>query len=187
MPWMKRWGNRQMSRLISLLVRQRFFDVSCGMRCYSKEAFMRLNMVGNYTYTQEVFLNLAFSNLRIVEVPMAVRGQREHGKSRVASNLFRYAVHTLRIIFAAYRDHKPLQFFGGLGLAFGAVGAILGGAMLVHYLVTGTFSPYKWVAFLSAGFVFLSAQVLLLSLLADMLKRHRRYMEEILYSLRCRR
>ena len=41
MPWVRRWGNRQMSRLISRLTGHRFYDVSCGMRCYSQRAVLR--------------------------------------------------------------------------------------------------------------------------------------------------
>jgi glycosyltransferase involved in cell wall biosynthesis len=70
MPRIKRWGNRVMSRLVSRLIGQRFADVSCGMRCYSRRAAMSLNMVGTFTYTQEVFLNLAHKRLRMVEVPI---------------------------------------------------------------------------------------------------------------------
>jgi glycosyltransferase involved in cell wall biosynthesis len=75
MPWIKRWGNRMMSRLISRLAGRSFHDVSCGMRCYNRRAALSLNLLGCFTYTQEVFLNLAFKNMRIVEVPIAVRGE----------------------------------------------------------------------------------------------------------------
>jgi glycosyltransferase involved in cell wall biosynthesis len=42
MPWIKRWGNRCMSRLVSRLIGQRFYDVSCGMRRYNRHAAMCL-------------------------------------------------------------------------------------------------------------------------------------------------
>ena len=94
MPGRKLWGNRVMARLVSGLTGQVFRDVSCGMRCYSRRAAMSIHPIAHFTYTQEVFLNLAFQQMRIVEVPVRVRGERQHGESRVASNLFRYALHT---------------------------------------------------------------------------------------------
>ena len=111
MPWLKLWGNRMMSRLISRLAGQTFYDVSCGMRCYSRRAMLQLHLLARFTYTQEVFLNLAFKQMKIVEVPIRVRGVREFGKSRVANNLWRYGFRTAQIIFRSYRDYHPLAFF----------------------------------------------------------------------------
>ena len=65
MPAIKKWGNRRIARLISLLTGKRFYDVSCGFRAYSKETALRMNLFGKFTYTQETFLDLAFKNLRI--------------------------------------------------------------------------------------------------------------------------
>ena len=93
----KFFGNRIMSFLINKIVGHKFYDVSCGFRAYSKNALLRLNLFGEFTYTQETFLDLAFKKISIIEVPIKVKGIREHGKSRVASNLFRYAFQTSKI------------------------------------------------------------------------------------------
>ncbi|REJ67303.1 MAG: glycosyltransferase family 2 protein [Planctomycetota bacterium] len=190
MPWIKRWGNRQMSRLISRLTRQTFHDVSCGMRCYNRAAMLNLNLMGAFTYTQEVFLNLAFKNMRLVEVPVVVRGQREHGESRVASSILRYGFHTSRIIFKAYRDYRPLHFFALLALLMFVPALCLGTFQLLHYFIgfhgaqRYTFSPHKWSGISSIvlfvfGFIFLHMGVL-----GDMLSRHRMYLEELLVRVR---
>lgn len=52
MPWVRLWGNRVMSRVISRLARQKFHDLSCGMRCYSRTAALHLDLLGHFTYTQ---------------------------------------------------------------------------------------------------------------------------------------
>ena len=181
MPWIKKWGNRQMSRLISRLTKQHFYDVSCGMRCYGRSAMANLNPQGAFTYTQEVFLNLAFKHMRIKEVPIPVRGVREVGKSRVARSLTQYGLNTLRIIFRVYRDFRPMQFFGGLALTLAVPGALLGGFSVVHYLMTGAFSPYKWTGFTAGGLFALSLILLHMGMIGDMLNRHRIYLEELLY------
>lgn len=184
MPKLKLWGNRQMSRLVSRLTGQTFFDVSCGMRCYSRRALLQLCVLAPFTYTQEVFLNLAFKRLRIVEVPIRVRGEREFGKSRVAGNLWRYGLQTATIVFRSYRDYHPLRFFGGIAaiLVLFAVG--LATFLLLHYVRTGSFSPHKWAGF---GAVTFSALALLmghLGMVGDMLNRQRIYLEELLYRQR---
>ena len=187
MPKVKLWGNRQMSRLISRLTGQTFADVSCGMRCYNRKAAMSLNVIGAFTYTQEVFLNLAFKGLRMIEVPIAVRGVREHGKSRVASSILRYAFKTSWIIFRCYRDYYPMRFFGRLAAGLMIPGVLLGLWLLIHYLMTGQFRGHLWAGFTGAGLFFLGLVMLLMGVLGDMLDRHRVYLEELLYHNRQQR
>jgi len=179
MPWAKRWGNRMMSRLVSRLAGQTFRDVSCGMRCYSRRAALSLHPMGAFTYTQEVFLNLAFKQMRIVEVPIRVRGEREFGESRVAGDLVRYALHTAAIIFRCYRDYRPMRFFGGAALLFAAPALGLWAFLGVHYLATGSFSPYKWTGFAGAALLGFALAAFFLGVVGDMLNRHRTYLEEL--------
>jgi glycosyltransferase involved in cell wall biosynthesis len=186
MPWIKRWGNRQMSRLISRLTGRIFYDVSCGMRCYSRRAMLNLNLIGSFTYTQEVFLNLCFKGLGIVEVPVAVRGVREHGESRVANNLWRYATRTSAIIFRAYRDYNPMRFFGWLALLLLTPAVLLEAFFVGHYLVVGSFSPHKWAGFAGAALLLLSLLMFSLGMIGDLLNRHRIYLEEVLFEQRRR-
>jgi glycosyltransferase involved in cell wall biosynthesis len=181
MPFMKRWGNGVVSRLVSRLTGQTFYDVSCGMRCYSRRAAMSLNPLGRFTYTQEVFLNLAFMQLRIAEVPVSVRGEREHGRSRVAGSLWRYALNTSGIIFRCYRDYRPMLFFGSIALVLAAAGVGLLAFLGVHYLNTGVFSPHKWAGFSGAASLVLASLVFFIGMIGDMLNRHRIYLEELLY------
>jgi len=164
MPAVKRWGNRVMARIISKLAGQRIHDVSCGMRCYGRRAAMELNPMASFTYTQEILLNLAFKHLRIVEVPIRVRGVREHGKSRVANSVIRYGFRTTLIMARCYRDYRPMALFGGLALGVGGVGLLLSTFLGIHYLMTGFFT----------------------GLIGDMLTRHRIYLEELLYESRRR-
>ncbi len=180
MPAVKRWGNRQMSRLISGLTRQRFYDVSCGMRCYNRAAMLNLNLVGRFTYTQEVFLNLAFKHMQIIEVPLVVRGEREFGKSRVAGSISRYALNTSRIIWRAYRDYRPWYFFGGAALVTAVPAFLLLIFLLGHYWSYQKISPHKWAAFLSGGLAGVSLMMLYAGIFGDMLVRHRLYLEELL-------
>jgi glycosyltransferase involved in cell wall biosynthesis len=184
MPPIKLWGNRMMSRLISSLVGQRFYDVSCGMRCYNRRAALSLNVIGEFTYTQEVFLNLAHKHMRLLEVPIRVEGVRKYGKSRVASNLFGYALKTSTIIFRSYRDYQPLRFFGLMALFFMVLGLGFEVFLFAHYLHTGGFTPHKWAGFVGAALFVIGLPLLMLGILGDMLNRHRLYLEETLYHLR---
>jgi glycosyltransferase involved in cell wall biosynthesis len=172
MPYAKSWGNRVIARWLSRMTGRTFFDVSCGMRAYNRQAALRLNPQGRFTYTHEVFLSLAFSGLRIQEVPVRVES-REHGDSRVASNLFRYGWRAASIIFATYRDYRPLAFFGTIAAAFGIVGLAAWIFLFAHWLMTGAFTPYKYVGFAGGLFCGSALLVYLIGLLAAMLVRIR--------------
>jgi glycosyltransferase involved in cell wall biosynthesis len=186
MPAVKRWGNRMVARILSRLANHKLFDVSCGMRCYGRRALLSLNPMASFTYTQEILLNLAFKHLDIVEVPIRVQGQRSHGESRVARNVLAYGARSLWIIFRCYRDYRPMALFGSLAATLCSIGMLLGGFLLVHYAMTGQFSPHKWAGFSGAAFLALGLQIFFVGLIGDMLNRHRIYLEELLVAERSR-
>jgi len=181
MSKIKFWGNKQMSKLISSLTKIKFFDVSCGFRAYSKEALLKLNLFGSFTYTQETFIDLAFKKLAIKEIPIHVRGTREFGKSRVASNLFKYAFNTSKIILKTYRDYKPLKLFGQAALLFTIIGFGLLLFTAIHYIIVGGFSPFKWIGFLSVLILGLAILLLLTGFILDMFARMRSNQEQLLF------
>jgi hypothetical protein len=184
MPAVKRWGNHGMAAIVSLLTGEKFHDVSCGFRAYSREALLRLILRGEFTYTQEMFLIFSFKRLRIKEIPVKVRGEREYGKSRVASNLVNYALRTSAIIYRCFRDYKPGILFNGVAGVILALALGLAAFFLGHRVVTGRFSPHIWSGFLS-GFLFTIAFVVFLfGQIASMLDRERFYQEEVIYNLR---
>jgi glycosyltransferase involved in cell wall biosynthesis len=184
MPWVKYLGNRFMSRFVSRLTHQKFHDVSCGFRAYSKETLQRINLFGDFTYTQETFIDLAFKNIEILEVPVHVKGKREHGKSRVASNLFRYGFQTLKIIIRTFRDNKPFRLFGFMSLISFLVGLGFAIFLGIHYLTVGEFTPHKWAGFTAGFFFVVSLLLLLIGFVLDMFARMRRNQEEILFELK---
>jgi hypothetical protein len=186
MSRVKFWGNKLMARFISTLIGNHFKDVSCGFRAYSREAMLQLNLAGQFTYTQETFIDLASKGLTIRNAPISVR-YFPGRKSRVAGSMVNYAVKTGKIIFRAYRDYKPLRFFGWLGLITFGIGLIFGLAMLVIYLQIGTFTPYKFIGVTGIYFVSMGIIFWIVGLLADMFVRIRQTQEKVLYFEKKRR
>ena len=181
MPLIKRWGNGWIALLITFLIGEKFKDVSCGFRAYSQETALHLNLFGQFTYTQETFLDLAFKGLRILEVPIKVRGTREFGKSRVASNLWKYGMNSSKIIFRTYRDYKPMMFFGAISVFLFFVSIILATSFFWHYIKTGKFVGELWTGFSSAFIFMISFVFFITGLLADMFEKIRKNQERILY------
>jgi len=184
MPWIKKWGNRKAANLLNNLAQLNLNDVSCGFRAYSRDAALRATLLGRHTYTHEVILDLAFRGLRIVEVPVKVIGVRKVGRSKVAGNLWKYGWNSLLIVLRAYRDYRPLHVFGGIGLVFLVLALGCGGFVLWHFLKTGSFTPYIFVAFLAAGLGFIALICYITALLAGMISRLRILQDEQLFFLR---
>lgn len=181
MPKIKIWGNRRIAHLVSMLIKKKIYDVSCGFRAYSKEAALKLNLFGTFTYTQETFLDLAFKGLSIEEIPIRVQGVRSFGKSRVAHNLYAYAFNTSRIILRTYRDYKPLHFFSIIACVVFFISIIPGGFITIHYILSGRFYPHKWAGFLAVGLLALSILFFITGIVAEILARIRDTTENILY------
>jgi glycosyltransferase involved in cell wall biosynthesis len=191
MPAVKFWGNRVVTNMINWVCGgTSFSDVSCGFRAFSREAAYRLTLFGRYTYTQECFIDLFSKGMRIIEVPLAVRGVREHGKSRVAGSVVKYATNSLPIIVRSMRDIQPLKFFGGVAAAMAIPGLILGlfvagwyGYTWFNYPTPRT-APFTSLITISGVLMTLAVVMGVLALLADMMGRHRKISEELLYLAR---
>jgi glycosyltransferase involved in cell wall biosynthesis len=204
MPIVKYYGNQWVTSMINWICGgTSFTDVSCGFRAFNREAAYRLTLFGRFTYTQECFIDLFSKGLRMAEVPLKVRGVREHGKSRIASSIWKYATNSFPIILRAMRDIQPLKFFGGIAAILGLLGLLCGGFVFGWYLyntqtetiveggkkVLQTFhktTPFTSLIPISGVLVTLSFLLGVLALLADMMGRHRRISEEMLYLARRR-
>ncbi len=183
MPKTKYWGNTQMSRLISIISGQKFRDVSCGFRAYNREALMRLNLFGAFTYTQETILDMVYKGLRVVEFPVDIKYFKGR-KSRVAGSIINYTFRTSRIILKTLRDYKPMLFFGGMGGVSMGIGLVFEIFMFTHYFLTGSFTPYKAFGFIGLGFIIFGLLLVIVGLLADMFNRVRINQERIIYELK---
>lgn len=183
MPKVKFSGNRMVSKFLGNISGQPFTDVSCGFRAYNRETLFRLNVYGKFTYTHETILSAVFQGLKVIEVPISVRYFPER-KSRVAGSIPKYALQASKIIMRVLLDYRPLKVFGITGLAAMLVGLAFGIFLLVHYILTHTFTPYKTFGFLALGFIIFGLVILVIALVSDMLNRMKANQEKMLYELK---
>ena len=171
MPAIKKWGNRRIAGLVRFMTGQNLQDVSCGFRAYSANVVRALNLVGNFTYTHDVILQACFHGFRVREVPMRVIGVREFGESRVASNLFRYARLSSRIIFASFFYFHPMRVFGMMAMLFLLPAFALAAFFLYHRFATGAFAPHIWAGFASAFLFVLGCIAMMIGAIALLFQR----------------
>ncbi len=184
MPAVKKYGNFMVRSIINFFTGKHFTDVSCGFRAYTRETALKLNLFGSFTYTQETFLNLVVKGVRMTEVPLKIRGEREFGKSRVANSVLRYGLKSGSIIILALRDLKPLSFFGWIGSLFIVLGAAGFTFVFIHWLLTRMTTPFQSLILVGAVFLILGLLLIVMALIADMLGRIRKNQEELLFILR---
>lgn len=185
MPLLKYHGNQLMTWFINGLTKQKFPDVSSGFRAINKTALYMLNPGGAYTYTQEMFLDLSFKDLRITSVPVDVT-YFPGRTSRVANSLGRYAYNSMKIIIRAFRDYRPMPFFLFLSYPSLVIGITCGVFMITYRITQGDYTPYKIVGLAGIYFLSLSIFLLVTGFVADMFVRVRLNQEKLLYLLKSR-
>lgn len=183
MPAGKYYGNKLGAWVVSKFSKHHFNDVTCGFRAYSRGALIALNTNGAYTYTQESFQVLAMKRMRIQTVPINVKYFAGR-KSRVVTNIFKYIAMSAMSILRSYRDFAPSRFFGWLGFLPFIIGFVAGVIFIAHWLITGSFSPYKFLGFSSMYFISLAIIFWVIGLVADMLSRMLNNQEKILENLK---
>lgn len=184
-PPAKLWGNRQFTKLVNFLTGENFTDTQCGFRAYSREAALRLNLFGQFTYTQEVFIDLLEKGMNIVEVPLKVTYfKNSQRKSAISGSLLKYGFRALEIILRTFRDYRPLLFFGIPGIAICLPGFILTLGSLIYWLVLKKTSPVRMYLFTGIVLILFGFLLIFLALVADMFKRMRKNQEEMLYQMK---
>ncbi len=168
-PRIKLLGNKIFSKLVSRVVGQKFTDTQTGFRAYSKEALLNISVVNEFTYTQEVLIDLKFKQLRIVEVPVTV-SYDDKRKSRVVKNIFGYTTSCLPIITRTLLYHRPI-------FSFGVLGAILCGGGISAKIIT-ILTEFGINTSLSTGFIILGAVSFMMGMFASMVFRRQAFAEK---------
>jgi len=179
MPFLKKWGNARVAKLVGSLSNTEIHDATCGFRVYGPRAIERVSCFSRFTYTQEVIIDIARKGLRIAEIPVAIRGEREHGKSRIASNLWRYAHLSIEAMYSVAHGHSPWRFYGKPAFTLVFTGVLTDLLVLVRWLIVGRITPY--VAFGIGGLFLITFGILLIlfASIADISAANRKMLEEI--------
>lgn len=180
MPKSKYHLNKIAAATIGWFMNIRINDLTCGFRAYNRETLLRLNLPGNFTYTQEVIIDAIGKNLKVRWIPVEVT-YFENRKSRVVKSIWSYVNNSFRIILKAIRDVRPMKFFGipGLLMIFFSLGFV--GYFLTMYFQDFKITPYRNVLVLSITLFLIGLQFFVFALIADMIKSNRKLTEDMMY------
>lgn len=168
MPWLKKKGNRAFSKVISKITGVRVGDCQTGFRAFTPEV-AKLNIISNFTYTQEQIIRAVRNKFKIKEIPTRFV-RRIDGESRLFSHPFRYAARAWINILRIYRDFEPLKFFGYIGFGLFGMGFLIGLGLVIRYLIVGSVGRIP-LTILSMLLIIVGLQIVIFGFLADMNKK----------------
>jgi hypothetical protein len=182
MPWSKRVGNRIATWVTRILAGFPLRDGQSGFRALNREASLKMALSGRYTYVQETLMQAVYKGLAIEQVPVEFRERK--GESRLISSLPRYAYRAGHTIFVTFRDYRPLHLFLPLGGLIFLAGFGISMRVLVHFAETGGVRPHLPSAIAATLLIVVGLGTVFFGFVADMFRRNRNLVEEVLYRLK---
>ena len=151
-------------------------DAASGFRAMSRDAALRLQVFGKYSYTMETLVQAKAEGLTVASVPIRVNPQTR--PSRLAKSMGQYLRRSGTTIVRSFAIYYPFRFFFMVGL----VPFVLGLALLVRWGAYWIFEdPYRSrIPSLVMGsvLVIVAVQIWLVAFLADLQAASRRLLAE---------
>jgi glycosyltransferase involved in cell wall biosynthesis len=132
---LNRFGNKLFLRTINSIFKVELTDILSGYRAFSRRFVKNtLLFAGGFDTETEMTIKALARGYRIVEVPVDLTNRPDGSNSKI--RIIRDGSLILKMIFALFRDYKPLTFFGGIGLVLMLVGLGLGSVVIYEFLET---------------------------------------------------
>ena len=180
MPWIKNALNRLGAYVVSVFLRTKINDLTCGFRALNRETLLRLNLPGDFTYTQETIIDAIGKNMRVQWIPVEVTYFADR-QSRVVRSVAHFVNNSMKIIIKAIRDVRPMKFFGIPGIILLLAALIIFIVFLVFYFQDFKITPYRNWLLLSSVLFLIGLQFIVFALIADMIKSSRKLTEDLMY------
>ncbi|MCF7959016.1 MAG: glycosyltransferase family 2 protein [Phycisphaerae bacterium] len=155
--------------VISVITGVRLHDYGCSLKAYHKDVVNTMNLYGDmHRFIPAV---ASWSGAKVTEMEVnhhpRLKGKTKYGINRT----YRVILDLITIKFLGTFSTRPIHVFGGIGLLsmlFGFISAVVMGVMKIMY---GTSMNRNPLLVISAMFMMMSVQFLLMGLLAEMLCR----------------
>lgn len=161
--------------------RTRVLDAPSGFRAISREAAMRINVFGGYTYTLETIIQAGQSGLVIESVP--IRTNADLRPSRLVKSISSYVRRSLGTIARVLMIYRPLLVFSLLGTV-PLVAGLAAGLRFVWFYLQGQGGGHVQSVVFSGLCLTLAAIMITVGLIADLIATNRKLSERILLHVR---
>ncbi len=171
------FGSHVVSSAAGLHIR----DATSGFRAMTRDVALHTVVLSDYSYTLETLIQAGNRRTKVISVP--VRTNPTTRPSRLMSGMDEYLKHSSATIIRSYTMYRPLRVFFTAGSIVILVGLVLGIRFLVYYF-QGVGDGHVQSLILSAVLLIVGFQTWLIGLLADLVGKNRRLMEEVLWRVR---
>jgi glycosyltransferase involved in cell wall biosynthesis len=162
-------------------------DSTSGFRAYSKEAAIKLNLVGRFNFAMENNLQFGFKRLAIATIKIQTNGKTR--ESRLFKSSWEHVRKSVAALFNSYVMYKPYAVFLTLGLIL----LLAGLTPFIHYLYIIIINKQPFgthhLQSLIIGTVLLNAAFIsfTLGIVANLIRINRTLIEDILEEQRRQR
>jgi glycosyltransferase involved in cell wall biosynthesis len=152
-------------------------DAPSGFRAISKEAALRLQVFGKFSYTMETLMQAKSEGLVVASVPIRVNPKTR--ESRLARSMLQYLRRSTETIVRSYALYYPFRFFFRVGM----VPFVLGLGLLVrwgilHWFVDDQYRSRIPSLVVAAVLIIVAVQIWVVAFLADLQAAARRLLAE---------
>jgi glycosyltransferase involved in cell wall biosynthesis len=127
------FGNRLVVKMINLLFNSKINDAMSGYRVFS-HAFVKSFpiLTEGFELETEMTLHALDKRLSFMEIPIEYKDRPAGSFSKL--NTYKDGLRVIRTIFRIFKNYRPLQFFGILGLIAMIMGAIVGYPVIMEFI-----------------------------------------------------
>jgi len=177
---------KKLQRLGSWVVRQvsgtTIPDTTTGFRAYSKKALMDINIVSKFSYTLETIIEAGKRDLAIANV--FIRVNKPSRKSRLYKTMFQYLIKSTSTILRIYTMYEALKVFMIIGSIVFAGGILLCVRYLYFKVLHLNPAGHVQSLILAAILLVVGFQVMVFSLIADLISSNRKLIENALIKIK---
>lgn len=169
-PLSKRFPSRVYNALTRVISGLPLHDINCGFKAYRRQVIEELDLYGDMHRLIPIIA--ANKGYRVGEIQVR-HFPRRWGRSKYGwSRIPRGFLDLVTVAYLARFAHRPLHFFGGLGMVFGAVGLAVCAYLSLEKLLFGRFLSERPLLLLGIMLVMVGMQFLTLGLLGEMMVRN---------------
>ena len=157
------------NRMISGATHVVLHDYGCSLKAYRREVVKNIHLYGELH--RFIPALASWMGVTVAEMPVNDR-KRRFGKTKYGiSRTFRVLLDLITVRFMLSYSGRPLHVFGGLGLVFAGIGALIGVYLSVLKVIFGQDIGTRPLLLLGILLVILGVQMLSMGLLAEMITR----------------
>jgi glycosyltransferase involved in cell wall biosynthesis len=173
---MKKRLQRIGSRVVRTLSGTEVRDAPSGFRAMSRDAALRLQVFGRFSYTMETLVQARAEGLSVAGVPIRVNPKTR--ESRLAKNMVQYLLRSTQTIVRSFALYYPFRFFFRVGL----VPFVFGMALLVrwglYWLFADEYRSRIPSLVVGAVLIIVAVQIWVIAFVADLQAASRRLLAE---------